>query len=400
MNTVNYKSYSRILVIIACFLTLTFSTDNQVLAADKTTAKTQQPPAMPVTVAFPEKRTITEWNEFTGRFEASQLVEIRSRVTGYLQEIHFTDGQYIEKGDPLFTLDPRPFEVVIEAAKAELYRAETQYSLAKQELNRAKRLVAKKAISQEQVEERNSRARTSQASIAAAKATIRSAKLDLEYSKITAPISGRISNRKVDIGNLIQLGGVQTLTTIVALNPVYFNFDVSESGYLTYIRRNPSSEKQSVLDENIKVEVKLLDEKDFVHKGKLNFVDTQLDQGTGTIRVRAIFADNANGLLLPGVFGRARVASGEPAPVLLIPDHAVFSDMDSKIVMTVNAEDQVVPKKVTLGPIYEGMRIVRSGITEQDRIITEGLLRARPGSKVAPHEKTAEKADKTQEKQP
>ena len=355
------------------------------------------PPAMPVTIAYPEQRTITEWNEFTGRFEASQLVEIRSLVSGYLHEVHFTDGQYVEQGDLLFTIDPRTYEAALAAAKADLARAETQYSLARQELNRAKRLVAKKAMSQEQVEERNSSARTAQAGIAAAKAAIRRAELDLEYSKIKAPISGRISDKKIDVGNLIQLGGIQVLTTLVAQAPVYFIFDVSESDYLKYIRRNPSSNDSSVVERNIDVEVKLLDEKEFIHKGKLNFVDSQLDQATGTIRVRAVFENNEKGLLLPGVFGRARVASGDPAPVLLIPDQAVFSDMASKIVMTVNAEDQVVPKPVTLGPVHDGLRIVRSGLTVDDRVIIEGLLRARPGAKVAPHEKN--EADKNAENQ-
>jgi len=399
MNKNNQKSFHRILLSITCSLTLTVFSGQPLQAADEKPAK-QAPPAMPVTVVNPEMRMITEWNEFTGRFEASQRVEIRSLVSGYLQEIHFTDGQYVEKNDLLFTIDPRTFEATLAANKAELLRAETQYSLAKQELKRARRLIKRKAISQEEFDERSSGARTAQASIAAAKAAIRNAELDLEYSKIIAPISGRISSRKIDVGNLIQLGGVQILTTILAETPVYFNFDVSESDYLQYIRRNPTAEKQPMIDKTLQIEVKLLDEKDFTHKGQLEFIDTHLDGATGTIRIRASFADTDRGLLLPGVFGRGRISLGDPAPVLLVPDKAIFSDMNNKIIMTVNDQDLVEPRKVVLGPIYDGLRIIRSGVTEQDRIITEGLLRARPGAKVAPHEKAPQETAKTVEKQP
>ena len=345
-----------------------------------------QPPPMPVTVAYPEQRVITEWDEYTGRFEAFQWVEIRARVSGYLQSIHFRDGQFVKQGDLLFTIDPRPFEAAIEAAKAELSRAETQYSLAAQELNRAKRLVAKKAMSQEEVDARNSSMKTSQASIAAARAAIRSAELDLEYSRISAPISGRISSRKIDIGNLIQLGGIQILTTIVTQEPVYFVFDVSESDYLKYMRLHSATGDLTMMKASLQVEVRLLDENEFMHRGQVDFVDTQLDESTGTIRIRAIFENNANGLLLPGIFGRVRLPAGAPAAALLIPDAAILSDMSNKMVMTVDDQGKVVPKKVGLGPIIEGMRVIRSGLNQQDRVITEGLLRARPGATVAPHE--------------
>lgn len=384
---------------IPILLVTMFLISNNIQAAEEETSTPQQPPAMPVTIAHPMKKTITEWDEYTGRFEASQRVEIRSRVSGYLQEIHFKDGQFVEKGDLLFTIDPRPFQAVLEAAQADLARTETQYSLAARELNRAKRLVKKKAMSQEEVDVRNSSVKTSHASIAAAKASVRRAELDLEYSLIKAPISGRISNRKVDVGNLIQLGGIQKLTTLVAQTPVYFVFDVSESDYLKYVRQHPSSNQETMFDQSIQVAVKLLDETSFLHHGSIDFIDTQIDDATGTIRIRATFSDNAGGLLFPGVFGRARIPSGPPAEVLLIPDHAILSDMDKKIVMSVDDQDQVVPKQIKLGSIYEGMRIVRSGLTDQDRVITEGLLRARPGTKVAPHEKTPqEESDQTENK--
>ncbi|MFK8067592.1 MAG: efflux RND transporter periplasmic adaptor subunit [Gammaproteobacteria bacterium] len=362
---------------------------NRLIAEEELSEKPQEPPPMPVTIAFPEKRTITEWNEYTGRFEASQHVEIRSRISGYLNEIHFKDGQFVKEGDLLFTIDPRPYEAIAQAAKAELFRAETEYSLAAQELGRAKRLVKKKAMSQEEVDVRNSSMKTSKASIAAAKASVRSAELEVEYCQITAPISGRVSNRRIDVGNLIQLGGIQNLTTIVAQTPIYFVFDVSESDYLKYIRQGSNS--NNMFDQALAIDVKLLDETAFEHRGKLDFVDTQLDDASGTIRIRATFDNNAGGLLLPGVFGRARISAGPAAEALLIPDHAILSDMDKKIVMTVDKQDQVVPKQVELGSIHDGLRLIRSGLTEQDRVITEGLLRVRPGSKVAPHKKSLEK---------
>ncbi len=379
---------SKPVLVLLVTLMLSLNSNGLCAAGEGTAEEPQAPPPMSVTVASPEKRTVTEWNEYTGRFEASQHVEIRSRISGYLNKIHFKDGQFVEKGDLLFTIDPRPYEAVVEAAKAELFRAETEYSLAAQELGRAKRLVKKKAMSQEEADVRNSSMKTSKASIAAAKASVRSAELEVEYCQITAPISGRVSNRKIDVGNLIQLGGIQNLTTIVAQTPIYFVFDISEGDYLKYIRQG--SNLNNMFDQALEVGVKLLDETTFEHRGKLDFVDTQLDNATGTIRIRATFDNNAGGLLLPGVFGRVRIPSGPPSEALLVPDYAILSDMDKKIVMTVDDQNRVVPKQIKLGSIYDGLRVVQSGLTEQDRVITEGLLRARPGAEVAPHEKTLE----------
>lgn len=344
----------------------------------------EAPSGVPVTVVYPEQKEVTEWDEYTGRFVAFERVDIRARVAGYLQDIHFTDGEWVEKGALLFSLDPRPFVAAISAAKAEQARAATNLILAEQEFRRAKRLVAQKAMSQEELDVRSATMEARKADVEAARSALVIAELDLEYSRISAPISGQISNKKVDIGNLIDAGGEQVLTSIVAEQPVYFVFDLSESNYLKYKRQRNSLGDDRLVDQASTVQVRLLDEQEYQHEGRVDFVDTHFDELTGTIRLRALFDSNADGLLLPGSFGRVRLPARAPGPVLLVPDAAVMSDMAEKIVMVVDKENLVQPRKVELGALYQGLRIIRSGIEVEDRIITEGLLRVRPGVEVAP----------------
>tara|TARA_R110002095_G_scaffold102611_1_gene89994 strand:+ start:684 stop:1973 length:1290 start_codon:yes stop_codon:yes gene_type:complete len=341
-------------------------------------------PGVPVTVTVPHQDVITEWDEYTGRFVAFEQVDIRARVSGYLQDIHFTDGKRIEQGDLLFTLDPRPFDAAITSAKAELERTQTNLTLGKQELQRATRLVAQNAMSQEELDVRSATMKARQADMAAARAALQIAELDLEYSRISAPISGRISSNSIDTGNLIQAADGQVLTTIVQQEPVFFVFDLSESSYLKYKRQRNAAGDSSLVDQVWAVQVRLLDEQDYQHQGQVDFVDTRFDQNTGTIRLRALFDSNANGLLLPGSFGRVRLPAAQPGPALLIPDVAIMSDMAQKIVMVVDQDNVVQPRKVELGPLYQGLRVIRSGLQKDDRVITKGLLRVRPGVKVAP----------------
>ncbi len=349
-------------------------------------AEEKQAPGVPVTVSYPERQVITEWNEFTGRFEAYRRVEVRARVGGYLQAINFTDGERVTKGDLLFTLDPRPFEAAMASARAELARAETNLALARQELARGDRLVAKNAMSQEELDTRSSTMKARQADLAAAKSALDIAELDLEYSRISAPISGQISRREIDTGNLIQADGSQMLTSIVAQQPVYFVFDMSESDYLKYKRQRNETGDDTLINQTLAVQVRLLDEQDYRHNGRVDFVDTHLDDKTGTIRLRAVFDSNANGLLLPGSFGRVRLPAGEPGPVLLIPDSAIMADMNQKVVMVVDEQNRVQSRAVELGPEHEGLRVIRSGLEQQDRVITKGLLRVRPGVLVTPQQ--------------
>jgi RND family efflux transporter MFP subunit len=269
-------------------------------------------------------------------------------------------------------------------ARAEVKRVETELVLAEQEVERARRLVKMKAMSQEELDTRTATLNIALANIQSAKAALTTALLDLDYTKISAPISGRISNRRIDIGNLIEGGGGQTLTTIVTEQPLYFIFDVSEADYLNYQRRIIATKQDSMSSSNLEVKVRLLDEKVFEHSGQLNFIDNQLDSGTSTIRLRATFENNANGLLLPGMFGRVQIPVSDKQPTMLIPDKAVLSDMANKVVMTVNADDVVVPKPVVLGDLYQGLRIIKSGLNADDKVVIEGIFRARPGATVIP----------------
>lgn len=334
-----------------------------------------------VQVVEPEVRTLTEWKEFTGRFEAVEMVELRARVTGYLDKVHFDDGQMVENGDLLFEIDPRPYEAAVARAEAELSRMDSQLKLAELDTKRGERLLTQSAISQEEVDTRRARFQEANANVASAAAALKTAKLDIQYAKITAPVSGRISNRRVDVGNLIGSGDTgEALTTIVSLDPLHFVFDVSETEYLELIRL-PEGQEQLVNGRTMPTELKLIDEKDWTREGRIDFVDNRLDENTGTLRMRVV-VDNADGVLRPGLFARLRLPTSQNAEAMLIPDKAIVTDQAAKVVMTVNAEGKVIPKPVELGTLQGNMRVIRSGLTTSDQIIVEGLLRARPGTEV------------------
>lgn len=339
------------------------------------------PPPPNVQVVQPEIRSITEWKEFTGRFEAVEMVELRARVTGYLDKVHFKDGQMVEKGDLLFEIDPRPYEAAVARAEAELARMESQLKLADLDTKRGERLLTQSAISQEEVDTRRARFQEANANVASAAADLKTAKLDLQYAKITAPVSGRISNRRVDVGNLIGSGDMgQALTTIVSLDPLHFVFDVSETEYLELIRL-PEGQDQLVNGRTLPTQLKLIDEKEWTREGRIDFVDNRLDENTGTLRMRVV-VDNGDGVLRPGLFARLRLPTSQNAETMLIPDKAIVTDQAAKVVMTVDAEGKVIPKPVELGTLQGNMRVVRQGLEADDRVIVEGLLKARPGTEV------------------
>ena len=340
----------------------------------------------PVTVSAPLQKEITEWDEYTGQFAAVDYVEIRARVSGYLTEIHFTDGQIVNKGDLLFVIDPRPYEIELQQAQAQLATAEASLDLANRELARAASLREKDFVAQSTYDQRLNTMKAAAASVETGKAAIRQAQLDLEWSHVTAPVSGRISEHLVSIGNLVNGGSSGTatlLTTIVSLDPIYLNFDMSEQQYLAYERATANGKLKSNRDGGVPAFARLTDERDWPHEGTLNFVDNQVDRGAGTIRARGIFP-NPNFFLTPGQFGRVRIPGSEPYVAILVPDAAVVTDQSTKLLMTVNAEGTVVPKIVRLGPTIDGLRIVRSGIGPDDKIVIDGLVRARPGNKVTP----------------
>jgi RND family efflux transporter MFP subunit len=351
-------------------------------------ALAQAAPAAPpaVTVSTPLQKEITEWQEFTGQFAAVDYVEIRARVSGYLTEIHFQDGQIVKQGAPLFVIDPRPYEATLAAARAQLTQGTAQMDLAQRQLERSAELRKKDFEPASSYDQRVSELKVAAAAVESAKATIRSAELNVEFTRINAPVTGRISNHLVSIGNLVSGGegsGTTLLTTIVSLDPIYFYFDMSETDYLAYQRATAKGLLKSTRDASVAVELHLNDEKGWPHKGTLNFVDNQVDRNSGTIRVRAVFP-NPDFFLTPGQFGRIRIPGSEPYQAILVPDAAVVTDQSRKIIMTVRDDGTVEPKVVRTGPSYDNLRIIRSGLTPTDRIVIDGLVRARPGSKVTP----------------
>ncbi len=345
------------------------------------------PPAPAVTVSAPLQRELVEWDEFTGQFWAKDSVEIRARVSGYLTEIHFTDGQIVKQGDLLFVIDPRPYDATLATAQAQLGQASAQADLAQRQLERSAELRKKDFEPASSYDQRVSEFKVAAAAVESAKAAIRSAQLNVEFTHITAPLSGRISNHQVSVGNLISGGdnpNTPALTTIVSLDPIWFYFDMSESDYLAYERAAKAGKLGETRESSPVVQVRLADEKDWSREGVLNFVDNQVDRGAGTIRVRAEFP-NPDLFLTPGQFGRIRIPGSERYPATLVPDSAVVTDQSRKLVMTVTEDGTVAPKVVRPGPITDdGLRIIRSGLAASDQVVIDGLVRARPGSKVTP----------------
>jgi membrane fusion protein, multidrug efflux system len=345
-----------------------------------TSAAPASPPA--VTVARPLQKTITEWDEYTGRFTALASVEVRARVSGFIDSIHFKDGQIVAQGDLLFVIDRRPYGLAVEQAKADVESAQAKLEIANLDVERARPLLQSQTVTAREFETRRSAQRNAAAVVASLEAVLKQSELNLAWTEVRAPISGRISDRRVDAGNLVSGGqtGATLLTVIVSIDPVHFVFDASEADYLRYERLAAAGARQSSRDVPNPVSVRLADENDYGHHGRMDFVDNVLNPKTGTIRGRAIF-DNKDGVLTPGYFGRLRLFGGQHDG-LLVPDSAIASDQASKIVFAVTDDGTVAAKRVELGPIVDDLRVIRSGLAPTDRIVIEGLQRARPGQKV------------------
>ena len=338
---------------------------------------------MPVSIAEPLAKRVTQWDEFSGRFEAVASVEVRARVSGFIDKLHFRDGQIVNIGDLLFTIDKRPFEIAVQSAEAEVARNKAQVDIAELQVERGAALVKSKNIPDAEYDQRKANLAVARAQLKTAEAAVRNAELNLDWTDVRAPLAGRISDRKVDAGNLIQGGqqGATLLATIVTLDPIRFVFDVSESDYLRYTRLFLSGAMASSRDSVNPVRIRLADETDWTRNGKVDFVDNTLSARSGTIRTRAI-VENKNQLLTPGIFGRVQLFGGE-YDALLVPDTAIVSDQSRKIVFTVNKDNVVQGKPVTLGPIVDGLRVVRSGLKPGDVVVVNGLQRVRPGVKVS-----------------
>jgi membrane fusion protein, multidrug efflux system len=340
-------------------------------------------PAPPsVAVARPLQKTITEWDEYTGRFTAVETVEVRARVSGFIDSVHFSEGQIVKQGDLLFVIDPRPYRLAVEQAKADVERAKARLEIATLDVQRAAPLVRSQTLTEREFDTRRSSERDAAAQVASLEAAFKQGELNLAWTEVRAPISGRISDKRVDAGNLITGGqtGATLLTVIVSIDPIHFVFDGSEADFLHYLRLATAGARRSSRDAQNPVSVRLADETEFRHQGRMNFVDNAVNPKTGTIRGRAVF-DNKDGFLTPGFFGRLRLFGGEHES-LLVPDGAIASDQASKIVFTVADDGTVGTKRVELGPMVDGLRVIRSGLAPTDRIVIEGLQRARPGQKV------------------
>lgn len=338
-----------------------------------------------VTVARPLVRKVTDWDEYTGRVAAVESVEIRARVSGYLQAIHFHDGGLVKRGDLLFEIDPRPYQAALDEARAQLTSARVRLELAANDLNRAKRLFASRAISEEELDARTKAKREAEAAIEAGQAAEKAAALNLDFTRIKAPISGRIGRRLVTAGNLVSGEGKDAtlLTTIVSVDPIHVYFTADERAFLRYTRLAEQGIRPSSRDAANPVRLQLADEQGFPHQGVMDFVDNVVDQATGTMQGRAIFP-NPDGDLTPGLFGRIQLLGEGPYEALIVPDAAIGTDQAQRLVYVVADDGTVTPRPVTLGRSLGELRVVRSGLTAADRVVINGIQRVRPGSKVKP----------------
>jgi membrane fusion protein, multidrug efflux system len=344
-------------------------------------AQQQEPPT--VTSAKPVVREIVEDDEFVGRFEAVDQVAIRSRVNGYLEEIHFTDGALVKQGDLLFTIDQRPYQAAYDAAKSRVDVATSLLDFSKLQLQRAEELANSGNLPTSVLDDRRREYLAAEAGFQGAAAALKTASLDLEFTEIKAPLAGRIDRRLVSIGNLVQ-SDTTLLTTIVATDPIDFYFDVDERLYLAYA--NDARQRGGTVQEGaggLDVSVRIADRQGATFKGKLDFAENRIDAATGTMRVRARFA-NSDGILQPGMFGRINVPGSLPYKGIMVPDEAIGADQNRRIVYVVDAEGNISTKPVRTGPRHHGYRVIREGLTGDETIVIDGLMRVRPGVKVKP----------------
>jgi multidrug efflux system membrane fusion protein len=349
------------------------------------------PPPPTVTVAKPVERAVVDQDEYVGRFVPVNSVEIRARVSGYLDRVAFRDGQIVKQGDLLFTIDKRPFQNALDQARANLAQTKANAAFTEADLNRGQQLVRDKTITEQALDQRMQAAKSAQASVAGSEAAVRQAELDLQFTELRAPVDGRIGDRRVSPGNLVTgglSGNTSLLATIVSLDPIRFEFTFDEASYLRYERLRGGGKDVTGREGSVIVDLRLIDEKDFVHRGYLDFVDNVIDRSSGTIRGRAVFS-NPNSIFTPGMFGRIRVPGSPTYQALLIPDSAIGTEQVRKYVLAVNNDNVAVQKYVTLGQLSDGLRVIKDGIAADDRIIVNGLMRARNGVKVTPQEQNA-----------
>ncbi len=349
----------------------------------QTAAASAAPPPVPVSVAAVLQQSVTEWDEFSGRVKAIDHVEVRPQVSGLIDGVHFKDGQLVKKGDLLFTIDPRPFQAELARTEAVLAGAQAHIALAQTNLDRSHQLIASHAIAQVDLDQSNDTFLEADAALKAAQAAVQTAQLNLAYTTIASPVTGRVSRAEITVGNLVGDGATApVLTTVVSVSPVYVEFEIDEQTFLKYAANGASG--NSGID-HIPVSMGLANEDGYPHQGHLESIDNQLDTTSGTIRVRAVF-DNPSGELTPGLYAKVRSGGSAAQSAILVDDRAVGTDQDKKFVMVVGADNRVSYRVVTLGPMVNGLRVVRSGLQKDEKIVVNGLQRVRPNSLVAPTE--------------
>jgi RND family efflux transporter MFP subunit len=339
-------------------------------------------------VAKPTQRTVVDQDEYVGRFTAIDSVEVRARVSGYLDKVTFEDGQTVKQGDLLFTVDRRPFQAAFEQAQANLAQAKANLAFAEADLARGAQLVRDKSITEQVFDQRTQAKRVAEASVQAQTAAVQQAMLDLEFTELRAPVTGRIGDRRVSPGNLVTggtTGNTTLLATIVSLDPIRFEFTFDEAAYLRYERLSQEGKDVTGREGSVFVSLRLIDEPDFMHSGRMDFVDNVIDRASGTIRGRAVFS-NPKGLFTPGMFARVRVPGSPAYPALLVPDVAIGSEQARKYVLVLDDQNVARVKYVVLGDTFDGLRVVKEGLAAEDRVVVNGVARIRAGQKVTPEE--------------
>ena len=363
--------------------------------SEATTAAAPQAPQVSVAAAL--ERDVTEWDEFTGRLEAVESVEVRPRVTGYIESVNFHEGSIVRKGDLLFVIDPRPYRTELSKAEAELARAVARGELTATDAARSEKLLKIKAVSQEEYDQRANASREAGANIEAARAAVAAARLDLEFTRVTSPITGRVSKAVVTAGNLVT-GGSNTaplLTTVVSIDPIYVSFEGDEQIYLKYNELARRGVRKSSRDAANPVFMALANEQGYPHRGEMVFVDNQVDPRTGTIRARAAFS-NADGYLTPGLFARVKLLGQDSRRAVLVDDRAIGTDQNQKFVYVVDAENKVTYRSVKIGRLTDGLRIVQEGLTPGENVIVNGLQRVQPGAIVTPERVAMDAREKSE----
>ncbi|MBB5711827.1 efflux RND transporter periplasmic adaptor subunit [Sphingomonas xinjiangensis] len=340
----------------------------------------EQPAKQRVTVATALQRDVVDWDEYVGRFEAIEDVQLRPRISGTIDRVLFADGEAVRKGQPLFVIDPRPYRAAVGQARAQVAKASATLRNARSEFARAGRLLATQAISREEYEQKQAMVGTTAADLQAAQENVRSALLNLEFTTVRAPVAGRISDRRVSPGNFAAAGET-VLSRIVSTDPIWFSFDGAESLYLKYMRQARAGERGSSRTSANPVEIQLADEPTYRWRGKMSFVDNTIDGNSGTIRAHAVVA-NPDGFLTPGLFGRARLLGSGHYKAMLIPDEAIITDQTRRLVYVVGGDGKAQAKVVQTGPLVQGLRVIRAGITPNDRVVVEGGTLLQPGTSV------------------